>query len=145
MTTARDLLARKKSAAVITVAPDATVKDAAHLMHEHRIGALVVADGSTIRGIFTERDVLWRVVSEGRDAATTAVRDVMTSDVIVVRPERELDDIEGILMQHRIRHLPVAGEEGLLGMLSIGDLNAFRADADHQKVEYLTEYIYGKS
>ena len=69
----------------------------------------------------------------------------MTSDVIVVRPEREIDDIEGILMQHRIRHLPVAGEEGLLGMLSIGDLNAFRADADHQKVEYLTEYIYGRS
>ena len=54
-------------------------------------------------------------------------------------------DVEGILMQHRIRHLPVAGEEGLLGMLSIGDLNAFRADADHQAVEYLTEYIYGKS
>lgn len=145
MTTARDLLARKKSAAVITVPPDATVKEAARLMHDLRIGALVVAEGSAIRGIFTERDVLWRVVSEGRDAAATLVRDVMTTDVLVVRPEREIDEIEAILMQHRIRHLPVAGEDGLLGMLSIGDVNAFRADADHQAVEYLTEYIYGRA
>ena len=144
MTTARELLARKKTAGVIAIPPDATVKEAARLMHEHRIGALAVAEGPAIRGIFTERDVLWRVVSEGRDAATTTVREVMTTDVIVVRPDREIDEIESILMHHRIRHLPVAGEDGLLGMLSIGDLNAFRADADHQKVEYLTEYIYGR-
>ena len=145
MTTARDLLARKSSAGVISIPPDATGKDAVRLMHEHRIGALAVAEGQAIRGIFTERDVLWRVVAQGRDAATTLVGDVMTSEVIVVRPEREIDEIEAILMQHRIRHLPVAGEEGLLGMLSIGDVNAFRADADHQKVEYLTEYIYGRA
>jgi CBS domain-containing protein len=144
MTTARDLLARKSSVGVITVSPDATVKDAARLMHDHRIGALVVADGESLRGIFTERDVLWRVVAQGRDAAATSVRDVMTVEVIVVRPERELDEIEAILKHHRIRHLPVAGDAGLLGMLSIGDVNAFRADADHQKVEYLTEYIYGR-
>lgn len=144
MTTARDLLDRKKSGGVITVAPGATVKDAACLMNDHRIGALVVADESTIRGIFTERDVLWRVVAQGRDAATTLVREVMTTEVIVIRPERDLDEIETILKQHRIRHLPVAGDHGLLGLLSIGDVNAFRADADHQKVEYLTEYIYGR-
>ena len=69
----------------------------------------------------------------------------MTTEVIVVRPERDLDEIETILKQHRIRHLPVAGDRGLLGLLSIGDVNAYRADADHQKVEYLTEYIYGRS
>ena len=145
MTTARDLLAQKKSGGVITISPDATVKDAARLMHDHRIGSLVVADGEVLRGIFTERDVLWRVVAEGRDAATTVVKDVMTVDVIVVRPDREVDEIEAILREHRIRHVPVAGDHGLLGVLSIGDLNAFRADADHQKVEYLTEYIYGRS
>lgn len=145
MTTARDLLAQKKSGGVITISPDATVKDAARLMHDHRIGSLVIADGEVLRGIFTERDVLWRVVAEGRDAATTIVKDVMTVDVIVVRPDREVDEIEAILREHRIRHVPVAGDQGLLGVLSIGDLNAFRADADHQKVEYLTEYIYGRS
>lgn len=144
MPTARDLLDRKKSGGVVAIAPDATVKDAARLMHERRIGSLVVADDAALLGIFTERDVLWRVVAEGRDAAATPVRDVMTKDVIVVKPDREIDDIEAILMQHRIRHLPVAGEEGLLGMLSIGDVNAWRAEADHQKVEYLTEYIYGR-
>jgi len=145
MTTARDLLEKKKSGGVITVPPDATVKDAAHLMHERRIGALVVAEGESLRGIFTERDVLWRVVAQGRDAATTLVREVMTSEVIVVRPDREIDELESILKDHRIRHLPVAGDRGLVGMISIGDLNAFRADAEHQKVEYLTEYIYGRS
>ena len=84
-------------------------------------------------------------MAEGRDAATTIVKDVMTVDVIVVRPDREVDEIEAILREHRIRHLPVAGDHGLLGLLSIGDVNAFRADSDHQKVEYLTEYIYGRS
>jgi CBS domain-containing protein len=145
MTTARDLLDQKKSGGVVTVPPDATVKDAARLMHDRRIGALVVAEGETLRGIFTERDVLWRVVAQGLDAAATRVRDVMTAEVIVVRPDRDVDEIETIMRDHRIRHLPVAGDHGLVGMLSIGDLNAFRADADHQKVEYLTEYIYGRS
>jgi CBS domain-containing protein len=145
MTTARDLLAQKKSGGVITVAPDATVRDAARLMYERRIGALVVADGEALLGIFTERDVLWRVVAQGRDASATPVRDVMTAEVLVVRPERDLDEIEAILKHHRIRHLPVAGDRGLVGMLSIGDVNAFRAEADHEKVEYLTEYIYGRS
>jgi CBS domain-containing protein len=145
MPTAGDLLSQKKSGGVITVSPDATVKDAARLMYDHGIGSLVVADEEALRGIITERDVLWRVVAQGRDAATTAVREVMTVDVIVVRPDREIDDIETILKHHRIRHVPVAGDHGLLGMLSIGDVNAFRADADHQKVEYLTEYIYGRS
>ncbi len=145
MTTARDLLARKKTAGVIAIPPDATVQEAARLMHDHRIGALAVAEGPAIRGIFTERDVLWRVVAAGRDAASTRVRDVMTPDVLVVRPDRTVDEIEAILMHHRIRHLPVAGDDGLLGMLSIGDVNAFRADSDHEKVEYLTEYIYGRS
>jgi CBS domain-containing protein len=130
---------------VITVAPDATVKDAARLMHHHGIGALVVAEGDSLRGIFTERDVLWRVVAQGRDAAVTLVREVMTTEVVVVRPERDIDEIEVILKQRRIRHLPVAGETGLVGVLSIGDVNAFRAEADHQKVEFLTEYIYGRS
>jgi CBS domain-containing protein len=145
MPTAGDLLAQKKSGGVITVAPDATVKDAARLMHDRRIGSLVVADGESLRGIFTERDVLWRVVAQGKDAASTTVGEVMTADVIVVRPDREVDEIEAIMREHRIRHIPVAGDHGLLGVLSIGDLNAFRADADHQKVEYLTEYIYGRS
>lgn len=145
MPTARDLLAQKKSGGVITVSPDATVQDAARVMHDHGIGSLVVADGEALMGIVTERDVLWRVVAQGRDAATTVVREVMTVDVIVVRPDREIDEIEAILRHHRIRHVPVAGDHGLLGMLSIGDVNAFRADSDHQKVEYLTEYIYGRS
>lgn len=145
MITARDLLARKKSGDVITVSLDATVKDAARLMHDRRIGALVVVEGEIVRGIFTERDVLWRVVSEGFDAAVTLVREVMTAKVIVVRPERHIEELEAILTQHRIRHLPVAGDQGLLGVLSIGDLNAFRADANAQKVEYLTEYIYGRT
>ena len=91
MTTARDLLDQKKSGGVVTVPPDATVKDAARLMHDRRIGALVVAEGEALRGIFTERDVLWRVVAQGLDAAATRVRDVMTAEVIVVRPDRDVD------------------------------------------------------
>lgn len=145
MSTAKDVLASKKSAGVITVMPDCTVRDACRIMRDRRIGALLVSDGENLHGIFTERDVLNLVVAEERDPATTKVAEVMTRKVLVVRPERPLEEIETIMRQERVRHVPVVGEKGLVGLISIGDVNAFNADADHQTVEYLTQYIHGRA
>jgi len=145
MPTAKDILASKKSLGVITVLPGTSVRDACRLMRDRRIGALLVSDGETLNGIFTERDVLNLVVAEGRDPEATKIDEVMTRKVIVVRPDRSVSEIEAIMRQERLRHVPVVGEMGLIGLISIGDLNAFTADQDHQTVEYLTQYIHGRA
>jgi CBS domain-containing protein len=145
MPTAKDLLASKKSSEVITARPDCSVRDACRLMRDRRIGAVLIADGKTLLGIFTERDVMNLVVAEGRDAAATPVSEVMTRKVLAVRAERPLEEIEAIMRQERVRHVPVVGDEGLVGMISIGDVNAFNSAAAHQTVEYLTQYIQGRA
>ncbi|MCC6128418.1 MAG: CBS domain-containing protein [Acidobacteria bacterium] len=145
MPTVKDVLASKKSLGVITVLPDCSVRDACRLMRDRRIGALLVSDGDELEGIFTERDVMNLVVAEERDPSTTRVSEVMTRKVVVVRPERRVDEVEAIMRQERVRHVPVVGEKGLIGMISIGDVNAFNAAEDHQTVEYLTQYIQGRA
>lgn len=145
MPTAKQLLAEKESKSVITVNADLSVQDACKLMRAHRIGCLVVTSGAqTIEGIFTERDVVNRLVAEDKDASDTKVGELMTRAVIVVEPERPFDEIEAIMKQNRIRHLPVAGDKELLGLLSIGDVMAHDASKNKQMVHYLTEYMYGR-
>ncbi|MGZ6971176.1 MAG: CBS domain-containing protein, partial [Thermoanaerobaculia bacterium] len=145
MSTAKDVLSRKKTLGVITVLPDCSVRDACRVMRDRRIGALLVAEGKTLHGIFTERDVMNLVVAEEKDPSTTKVAEVMTRKVIVVRSDRSLEEVEAIMRQERLRHVPVVDETGLAGIISIGDLNAFNAAEDHQTVEYLTQYIQGRA
>ncbi len=144
MPNAKELLAVKAHSGVFTVSAESSIGDACRLMRESRVGCLVVGDSQNIAGIITERDVINRVVAEHRDAATTRVRDVMTQDVLFIKPDRPIDEIEAIMKQQRIRHLPVVDEHGLLGLLSIGDVLAWHAAQDKQTVEHLTEYIYGR-
>ncbi len=125
--------------------PDCSVRDACRLMRDRRIGALLVMENETLTGIFTERDVMNLVVAEGKDPDKTTVSEVMTPRVIMVRADRPVAEIEAIMRQERVRHVPVAGEKGLLGLISIGDLNAFNAAQEHQTVEYLTQYIQGRA
>ena len=109
------------------------------------LGCLIVTDSAgRIAGIFTERDVVNRLVAEDQDASDTKVGDLMTRNVIVVEPERTLSEVEAIMKQNRVRHLPVAGKDALLGLLSIGDVLAYHAAANKQMVHHLTEYIYGR-
>ncbi len=126
--TARDLLAEKNSSVVYTVEPQATVREACRLMELRRIGCLLVVRDAEVRGIFTEWDVVARVVAAGRDPGATAVAEVMTPEVVMVRADEPIDRMEATMRARRFRHLPVAGERGkLLGLLSIGDVAAWRA------------------
>ena len=145
MSTIRDILA-VKGPHVQTIGPDATVLDAAVVMNEHRIGSLLVlADGNLV-GIITERDLLIRIVSQRRDAATTAVRDVMTGEVACCRPDTTIDEARGVMKNRRIRHLPVLDEfEHLLGVISIGDLNAHLSHHQEVTIHVLHEYISGRA
>jgi CBS domain-containing protein len=145
MTTVKEILARKGSQ-VICIGKDATVLEAARLMNEHKIGSLVVVDHDRVSGIFTERDILIRVVAERRDPAVARVHEVMTREMVCCRPDTDLEEARSVFKNRRIRHLPVvdAGQK-LLGVVSIGDLNAYDADSKECTIHLLHEYIYGRS
>ena len=142
--TAMNLLATKNASVVFTCSKDATVQEAAKLMSMRRVGALVVTDGGqALQGIFSERDVMMRVVAEGRDAARTRVGEVMTTEVITISPETSIEDVEAIMRRHRVRHLPIVGDRGLVGLVSIGDVLVHHAESRKEMVEQLTEYVTG--
>lgn len=143
MPTVLDVLAHK-GAQVFVTTPESSVREAAHLMNTHGVGALVVQSDARIVGIFTERDVLRRVVAESRDPGLTKVEHVMTREVATLGPDAELDDVRATFMNRRIRHLPVVDDDGrLLGMVSIGDVNAWTLDGQALEIHYLHEYITG--
>jgi CBS domain-containing protein len=144
MSTVKDILAIK-GPKVVSVGPDATVFNAALVMNEHRIGALVVRRGDEVVGMFTERDVLQRVLAQQLDPAHTRVEEVMSREVVCCTPETPLDEVRSAFKNRRIRHLPVVdGERHLAGMVSIGDLNAYESAAQEQTIHLLHEYLYGR-
>jgi CBS domain-containing protein len=144
MALVRELLERK-GVNVLTIGPSASVLQAALRMNEHRVGSLVVVEDGRVVGMFTERDVLQRVVAGRRDPEVTRVVEVMTAAVVCCTPETTVDEARGVMRDRRIRHLPVADADGrLLGMISIGDLNAQLQAAQEQTVFLLTEYIQGR-
>ena len=143
MATVQDILSRK-GRHVNTIDPHASVYAAAVLMNEHKIGSLLVLDGERLVGIFTERDILRRVVAAQRDPSATAVGDVMTADVACCRPDTSVEEARGLMKDLRVRHLPVLDDDGaVVGMLSIGDLNAFQVDDQEQTIHQLQGYIQG--
>ncbi len=146
MPTAIDILRSKASSDVLSVDPASTVFDAIHKMNHHHVGSLLVTVGGQVVGMFTERDVLRRVVGALKDPAHTQVAEVMTRDVITVKPETDFDDISAIMQTKRIRHLPVCDDNGqVYGVLSIGDLNAYRTQTQESTIHQLNDYIYGRA
>ena len=141
MPTARDLLARKRGE-VISISPSDTALHAAQVMNQHGIGGLVVLEHGALRGVFTERDILRRVVAAGRDPAATAVREVMTSPVITCLPETSIDECGAIMSGKRIRHLPVTDDRGLVGLVTSGDLLAFQVAEQTATIQYLNSYMF---
>lgn len=115
-------------------------------MDQHAVGALLVTDGGRLCGIFTERDVLRRVVAAERNPAATYVRDVMTTNMACAAPNTSVDDARSIFKAHRIRHLPIVGADGeLIGVISIGDLNAHLANDREVTLHFLNEYLHGRT
>ncbi len=146
MPTANDILARK-GFSVFVVPAAATVREAVDRMNQARCGAVGVSDDGDghLSGMFTERDVLRRVIGENRDPAATLVGEVMTADVVCCGPLTDVDEISCIMKDRRIRHLPVCDDDGdVLGMISMGDVNAVHASCQAAHITYLSEYLYGR-
>lgn len=145
MATLRDILNAKGLRTVFEVSCDSTVMEAVHRMNEHSIGAMIVMEDGHMVGVFTERDVLRRVVGAHRDPESVTVGDVMTREVACARPETSVEEARTVMKNHRIRHLPVTTSSGhLLGVVSIGDLNAHHADTQETTIHYLNEYLLGR-
>jgi CBS domain-containing protein len=141
MVTVQDILDRK-GREVVTVDAAATVLQAARRMNERGIGGLVVMEGARLVGIFTERDVLRRVVAEGRDPARTPVREVMTAPVLRCGPDAPLDECRVLMTDRRIRHLPVVEQDELRGIITTGDLLAQQVREQQDKIEFLNSYVF---
>ena len=145
MSTVADLLAKKEQT-LLSIEPTATVMEAANVMNEHRVGALLVVDrrGESLAGIFTERDILRRIIGEKKDPESTAVGQVMTTEVACCKPDITVEAARLIFRDKRVRHLPVVDDHGKpLGVVSIGDVNAWAMDNQRAEIHYLQEYLYG--
>ena len=144
MPTVKDVLA-VKGQSLYTIDGQATVLEATRRMNLHKVGALVVMEGDRVAGIFSERDVLTRVIAEELPPASVRVEAVMTRDIICCAPEDDLDEVSAIMKSRRIRHVPVCDQAGRLhSIISIGDVNAQYASNAEQHIHFLNDYIYGR-
>jgi CBS domain-containing protein len=141
MATVRDILA-KKGSSVISVAPSETVLRAAELMSDRGIGGLVVTSGGRLAGIFTERDILRRVVAQRLDPATTPVAEVMTAPVTACTPDTPVDECAAMMTAKRIRHLPVVTGRDLAGVITIGDVLAFQVTEQQATIDYMHHFMF---
>ena len=127
---------------VATIQPDATISDLVAMLAEHSVGALVVsADGRTITGIVSERDVV-RAMTHGADVLTRPVASIMTTHVFCASPEGHVDELMHLMTDKRVRHIPVTDSDGvLLGIVSIGDVVKSRLGELEGERAALLEYV----
>ena len=141
----QEILAGKGSM-VHTVPAAMTVLEATRLMNQHKIGAVVVLEGGRVAGMFTERDVLSRVVAMEISPSRARIGEVMTRDIVCCEPQDDIDDVSRVMRDRRIRHLPVVNPQGeLLGLISIGDINAYHASSQESQIHLLKDYVYGRA
>jgi CBS domain-containing protein len=124
------------------VQPESSVLEAVQVMADRNIGAVPVVDGERLVGIFTERDVMSRVVAAGLDAKTTTVRDVMSPELVVADFRDTYDTCLRRMQQARVRHLIVLKEGRLVGVLSVRDLLAVELDEKDEAINLLNAYVH---
>lgn len=135
------LIAQRTSSDVIACTIDARVGDVIALLAEKRIGALPVVEHGRVAGIFSERDVVYRIASEGAACLDRPVGDVMTAPAITVEPGMQVLEALALMTRRRIRHLPVVDGDTMCGFISIGDLVKSRIDEIAQEAEAMRSYI----
>lgn len=141
----KDILSEKGSH-FLSIGEDAAVLDAALLMNEHKIGALPVLKDGRLVGMFTERDILQRIVAVQKDPAKTKVKNVMTSEITLCSVNATIDEAREMMRGKRVRHLPILDDQDKpVGMVSIGDLNAWMLAHEKKTVVALQAYLNGES
>ncbi len=123
--------------------PESTITEAAIQMKEKRVGALLVMDGDWITGILSERDILNKVVAEELDPSTVKVHEVMSRNVVVIKPSLSIREAMKVVTEKRVRHLPIISEKKIVGVISSGDLTRRIVAEDEGVITTLYDYIYG--
>ena len=142
MLTVRQLL-QSKGLQVWSVPPKATVYQALEILADKDVGALLVMEGETLVGIFSERDYARRGILQHRSSKETSVAEIMTPNVLYVRPDQTIEDCMALMTQKHIRHLPVLEGDTLVGVITIGDaVKAVIADQEVM-ISSLENYIQG--
>jgi len=146
MDTVRELLEAKASRMIVTTGADVSVRAATILMNEHGIGALLVMRGRRLVGMFTERDVLRRVVAEGLCPDTTMVGEVMSTELVCCGPDSTVEEVADLIRRRRIRHVPVIDAlDDVVGLVSIGDVNARRFSSCEVALHQIEDYVFRRA
>jgi CBS domain-containing protein len=135
----KDLIAERP---LYTIGKEKTVAEAAKFMSEKNVGAVPVVEENRLVGIFSERDVLTRVISKGIDPQAATVADVMTTKIVVAEANEQYESCLRKMQQAHCRHLPIVSGDHLLGMVSLRDLLMVELDEKERSLEYLQSYIY---
>jgi len=128
---------------IYAVGPGATVREALEIMAQHNIGALLVLDGQSLAGIFSERDYARKVVLKGKSSNDALVQEIMTTKVITIDTRHTIDQCMQIMTDNHIRHLPIVNGHSVLGLISIGDVVREMIAYQKTMIEQLQSYIAG--
>ena len=142
MTIVREIL-ETKGKDIWSISPSATVFEALKLMAEKNVGALVVSDKEKVAGIISERDYARKIILHGKSSKEALVKDIMSSNVVFVRPDQSVEECMVLMSDKRIRHLPVLENERLIGVISIGDVVKAIIAQHKYHIEQLENYIKG--
>ena len=142
MKTIKQLLENKGSK-ILSIDPNSSVFDAIKSMANHHIGSLIVMQNGRLVGIITERDYSRNVVLKGKSSVNTAVKDIMTKNVLCTKPEQTVEEAMALMTDKRVRHLPVIENGDVLGIISIGDLVKTIISEQKHIIEQLEHYING--
>jgi CBS domain-containing protein len=139
-----EAILRQKGHDVWAVTPDATVFEALKLMAQKNVGALLVMEDDKLVGVMSERDYSRKIALLGKQSRETPVGDILTSMVITVGPENTIPECMRLMIDHRIRHLPVVAGAKVVGVISMGDLVNWTIKAQSATIAQLESYISGK-
>lgn len=142
METIRQILT-KKGNQVFSVTPETTVYDTLKLMADKNIGAVLVIDEGKLVGIMSERDYARKVILHGKFSKEIPVKEIMSANVICIEPDQTIKNTKAIMIQKRIRHLPVMEDDKLVGIISIGDVVNAVLEENNFMIDQLYTYIKG--
>ena len=136
-------LLNHKPSGIYAIRPDASVLEALELMAREDISAVLVMEGDTLKGIFTERDYARKVILRGRNSRDTVVRELMTSQLLTVTKEQTIEDCMSLMTNKHVRHLPVVDADKVIGLISIGDVVKSVIAGHEETIQQLAGYIAG--
>lgn len=144
MKTVAEIL-KNKGNSIYSISPNATVYEALEIMADKEVGALLVLEGDQLAGIISERDYARKIILHGKSSKEIPVREIMSSKVVYVTPERSVEECMALMTNKRVRHLPVFENNRLTGIVSIGDIVKATIDEDKFLIDQLQQYITGNA